>query len=196
MNPRLLGSELEIRTGMKLSLQWLLAGSIGTNLVLAVALTLADRTHREVLIPPEVTKTFWVESNKASGTYLEQMGLFILRTAFDVTPVSAEYQMRQLLKYVAPASYGSMEAHLMEQAKRIAQNNVSTFFSPTGISVDEKAQRVRFNGVLKTILGDRTVSETPKLYEIAFAMSNGRLYLTEIGELDEQGKPVGAPAGK
>jgi conjugal transfer pilus assembly protein TraE len=194
MNPHLISIELEARAGISKALQLLLVGSVGTNLVLAVALILADRTHREVLVPPEITRTFWVEGNKASSSYLEQMGLFILRTAFDISPVSAEYQMRTLLKYVAPASYGAMESHLLEQVKRVQQNNVSTFFSPTGASVDEVKQRVRFNGVLKTLMGDRTVSEVPKLYELAFVMSNGRIYLTEIGELDEQGKPVAAAA--
>jgi len=196
MNPRLISAELEVRAGISKALQLLLVASIGTNIVLAVGLLLADRTHREVLIPPEVNKTFWVEGSRASGTYLEQMGLFVLRTAFDVSPASAEYQMRTLLKYVSPASYGAMEAHLLEQAKRIQQNNISTFFSPTGITVDEAKQRVRFNGVLKTLMGDRTVSETPKHYELAFSMSNGRIYLASIGELDEQGKPLVADAGK
>lgn len=194
MKPSDIAAELRIRTGVKAVVLAGLGISLTTNLLLAGALATADRTHREVVVPPVVNKTFWIEDTKASGSYYEQMGLFVLMNAMNVTPLSADYQMRQILKYTAPAYYGTLEKHLTAQAKRLVRDNVSTTVSVTGVTVDEAKQSVKFDAVLNTALADKTVSQTSKRYEVVFSMSQGRIYLNELRELDEKGLPVSAGA--
>lgn len=190
MSPELIIQELESKAALKKAWLILLVCSFALNILLALNLLLADRTHREVLVPPEISKTFWVEDKKASSSYLEQMGLFIIRNALDVTPAMFEYQSKQILRYTAPAAYGQLEAQLLAQGKRLARDNISTFFSITGVTVQEDAQTVRFSGQLRTMLADKTVSDTPKAYEVAFGMKNGRVYLLGIKDL-EQGRATG-----
>lgn len=194
MKPSDIAVELEMRAGLKKVWLGVLGISVTTNLLLGVALVSADRTHREIVVPPEINKTFWIEDKKASGSYLEQMGLFILMNAMNVTPLSADYQMRQILKYTTPAYYGTLEKYLTAQAKRLVRDNVSTNLSVTGITVDEARQAVRFDAVLNTALADKTVSQQAKRYEVMFSMSQGRIYLNELRELDEKGLPVSAAA--
>lgn len=184
MSPELIIQELESKAALKRAWLILLVCSFALNILLALNLMLADRTHREVLVPPEISKTFWIEDKKASSSYLEQMGLFIIRNALDVTPAMFEYQSKQILRYTAPAAYGQLEAQLLAQGKRLARDNISTFYSITGVQVQEHSQTVRFSGLLRTMLADKTVSEVPKAFDVVFGMKNGRVYLLSIKEAD------------
>lgn len=190
MNPSAAIREIETRTGIKQLWFVLLSASMLLNVLLAIGVVMADRTHRETVIPPEISKTFWVEDRKASDSYLEQMGLFILRLALDVTPASGEYQMRQILRYTLPTSYGALEKHLLEQTKRMGRDKVSTSFAVNGVSVNQAQQSVKFNGTLRTMLIDKTVAETLKTYEVRFAFGSGRIYLKELVELDVKGAEI------
>ncbi len=189
MNPLAIAKEFESRTGINVVVQTLLVGSILTNCLLAAGFFTIDRTHRETLVPPTISKTFWVEDDQVSDSYMEQMGLFILRNALDVTPVSAEYQARMILKYAAPSSYGELERDLIMNAKRQQKDGVSTFISVTGVTPDGKNRQVVFDGVLRTMLGDKIVSDTPKKYAIKFGQSNGRVFVKELREINEKAAP-------
>jgi len=190
MKPSDISTELEMRVAFKKGWQAMLGASVLLNLLLAIGLVMADRTHREILVPPEIHKTFWIEDRKASASYIEMMGLFILRNAMDVTTASAEYQMRQILRYTAPNAYGVLEKYLMAQNKRMARDNIATSFAVTGVAVDEAKQSARYTGILRTMLSDKTVAEVPKTYEVVFALKNGRIHLTELRELNENGQPI------
>lgn len=192
MTPLEIAEELEAKAGIKKAFLALLAGSTTINLVLAIALVMADRTHREVMVPPEVNRSFWIEDNKASASYLEQMGLFVLRLALDATPLSADYQSKQMLRYASPEYYGVLEKYLTANAQRMQRDNISTMVAVRGVTVDEAKQHVVFDSMLRTVLGDKTVSEVPKKYEVGFSMRQGRIYLNRIRELDERGVPVSA----
>jgi conjugal transfer pilus assembly protein TraE len=188
-----LGKEIAARTGIKVAFQLMLLGSVVTNLLLAVGVLTADRTHRETLVPPMIHQTFWVENDRVSGTYLEEMGLFILTNALDVTPASAEFQARQILKYADPKSYGVLEKDLLANAVRMKEGNVSTFFAVNSRTLDEPNQTIAFTGTLSTILGDKTVSSEPKAYSIKFGMKSAKVVLLELRETSVTA-PLGVPA--
>ena len=179
-----LSDDIAFRTGIKRAFQLFLAGSLLTNLLLAVALTLADRTHRETMVPPEIKKGFWVEDSKVSGDYLEQMGLFLVQLAMNNTPISAEYNARTLLKYVGPASYGEIEKLLLGNAKRLKDDNASTVFAPSQITASEKENAVAFSGVFSTYISDKRVSQVQKDLLVRFGYSGGKVYILEMRETD------------
>jgi conjugal transfer pilus assembly protein TraE len=182
MKPQELAREIKVRTGIRSALLALIALLVVSNAVLAVGLVGADRTHRETLIPPTVTRTFWIEDDAVSPSYLEEMGLFVLRNALDVTPASAEYQARVVLRYADARSYGTLEKELLANARRMKESNVSTFFSVTSVAVDPKQNSVAFSGGLHTILGDKSVSENRRTYVVRFAMANGKVVVRELNE--------------
>lgn len=194
MKPAELAREVEVRTGVK-SVVWVaLLGSIFTNVGLAFLLNTIDRTHRETIVPPEINKSFWVEDKHVSASYLEQMGLYVLMNALNVTPATADYQMQQLLKLASPRAYGPMEASLKRQVDRLRRDKVSTAVGVTGISVDEAKQAVYYDVVLSTMVSDKSVSQVPKKFEISFSMSQGRIRLEVMREIDDKGQPISAAA--
>ncbi len=182
MNVKELSKEIAARTGIKQLFLALLAASILGNVLMAFAVITADRTHRETLIPPTISRSFWVEDTKVSNSYLEEMGLFVIRNALDVTPVSADFQHAQILKYANPQSFGVLQKELAANALRMKELNVSTFFSVTAVTPNEAKQQVAFHGILSTMLGDKIINTENKVYSITFGMSNGKIHVSELRE--------------
>jgi conjugal transfer pilus assembly protein TraE len=179
----------------------ILTGSILANLVLAVfAVRLAGR-ERVVVVPPTIHKTFWLESDRVSAEYLEQMAYFLMQLTLNVTPQSVEHQAKVLLQYAAPASFGELRTALLAAGERLKRDGASTVFSAQELSVDERALRVGVRGQLTTFVSDRRVSEVSKGYAVELQYSGGRVFLKAFREtnpndpLEIQRRPSAVVAG-
>ena len=94
----------------------LLIGSMLINLILAAFAFRLSSHQRVVVMPPSIHKTFWVEEERVSAEYLEQMGYFLMQLTLNVTPQSVDHQAKVLLKYAAPASFGELRTALLAAA--------------------------------------------------------------------------------
>ena len=138
--------------------------------------------HLDVVVPPSINKTFWVESERVSAEYLEQMAYFLLQLTLNVTPQSIDHQSRMLLQYAAPAAYGELRSALATAAERVKRDGASTVFSAQDLAVDANAQRVGVRGLLTTFISDRRVSEVSKGYAIELQYAGGRIFLKAFRE--------------
>ena len=180
----------------------LLAGSIGANAVLALVTVRLAGHERIVLVPPAIHKSFWVEAERVSPEYLEQMGYFLMQLTLNVTPRSVDHQARVLLQYAAPEAFGELRAALAASAERLKRDGAATVFSAQDLTVDARALKVGVRGQLTTYISDRRVAELAKGYAIEFEVSAGRLLLKAFREthpndpLETQSRPAaaGAPA--
>lgn len=179
-----LSDEISYKAGVKKLSQVLIGVLLVSNILLAYTTATADRTHRETLVPPIINKTFWVDGDKVSADYLEQMGWFALQLALNNTPVGAESNARLLLKYVAPSSYGELERSLMANVKRLRENNASTMFSARSVTPNEHDNSVVFAGVTTTYIVDKRVSEVSQSYIAKFGYSGGRIFILDLRETD------------
>lgn len=182
-------------------LVFLITGSMLVNIVLAVfAVRLAGR-ERVVVVPPTIHKTFWVESDRVSAEYLEQMGYFLMQLTLNVTPMSVDHQAKLLLQYAAPASFGELRAALAAAGQRLKRDSASTVFSAQDVSVDERGLRVGVRGQLTTYISDRRVSDVSKGYAIELQYASGRVFLKAFREtnpndpLETQPRPSATVAG-
>ena len=182
-------------------LVFLITGSMLVNLVLAVfAVRLAGR-ERVVVVPPTIHKTFWVESDRVSAEYLEQMGYFLMQLTLNVTPMSVDHQAKLLLQYAAPASFGELRAALAAAGQRLKRDSASTVFSAQDVSVDERGLRVGVRGQLTTYISDRRVSDVSKGYAIELQYAAGRVFHKAFREtnpndpLETQPRPSATVAG-
>ena len=80
----------------------LLAVSLLANVILALLTTRLSGRERVVLVPPTIHKTFWVDAERVSAEYLQQMAYFLLQLTLDVTPQSVDHQASVVLQYAAP----------------------------------------------------------------------------------------------
>jgi len=179
----------------------LLLGSMLTNLVLgAFAFRMSSR-ERVVVVPPTIHKTFWVEDERVSAEYLEQMGFFFMQLTLNVTPLSIDHQSKVLLQYAAPAAYGELRTALSSAAERLKRDGAATVFSPRDLIVDERSLKVGIRGQLTTFISDRRVSEVAKGYAVEFQYTAGRIFLKSFREtnpndpLETKPSPASAPAG-
>jgi len=179
----------------------LLVGSMLVNLVLAAFAVRLAGHERIVVVPPSIHKTFWVDADRVSSEYLEQMGYFLMQLTLNVTPQSVDHQAKVLLQYAAPASFGELRAALLATAERLKRDGASTVFSPQDLTVDERALRVGVRGQLTTFISDRRVSEVSKGYAIELQYSGGRVFLKAFREtnpndpLETKPRPSPATAG-
>ena len=179
----------------------LLLGSMLTNLVLAAFAFRMSSHERIVMVPPTVHKTFWVEDERVSAEYLEQMGYFLMQLTLNVTPQSIDHQSKVLLQYAAPAAYGELRTALSSAAERLKRDGAATVFSPRDLIVDERSLKVGIRGQLTTFISDRRVSEVAKGYAVEFQYTTGRIFLKAFREtnpndpLETKPSPASAAAG-
>jgi len=179
----------------------LLVGSTLVNLILATFAVRVSGRERIVVVPPTVHKTFWVESDRVSPEYLEEMGYFLMQLILNVTPQSVDHQAKVLLQYAAPAAFGELRTALLAAAERLKRDGAATVFSAQDVIVDERALKVGIRGQLTTFVSDRRVSDLAKGYAIEFQYSAGRLFLKAFREtspndpLETQPRPGATAAG-
>lgn len=149
---------------------------------LVYRLATRDRLH---VAPPTITKPYWVEDDKASASYLEQMSDYYRFLGLDVSHENVDAQHKQFLKHVDPQVAGDMEAEFKIVADKIKKDQAKTIFSVRDVVVDEANQRVAYIGSLSTIIGRREVANDRKAYLFAFRYSRGRLLIKEFHETDE-----------
>lgn len=158
--------------------------SLTLNLVTCLIAYRLIGLERTILVPPVVHKTFWVDSDKVSAEYLEQMGYFLLQLVLNVSPQSVDYQSKLLLQYAAPASYGEIKTAMAVVAERLKRDGASTVFSPRSLTTDERELKVAVQGSLTTFIGDRRVSETNKAYLVELQYALGKLYIKSFKEVN------------
>ena len=160
----------------------LLVVSLLTNVVLALLSVRLSGRERVVLVPPTINKTFWVDAERVSAEYLQQMAYFLLQLTLNVTPQSVDHQASVLLQYAAPGSFGELRAAMAATADRLKRDGASTLFSTRDLVVDEATQRVGVRGELTTFVSDRRVSEVSKAYAIELQYAGGRVFLKAFRE--------------
>ncbi|MES2353149.1 MAG: type IV conjugative transfer system protein TraE [Pseudomonadota bacterium] len=171
------------RANQTIGLQNLLvAGLLILSIVLAItAFSLVGR-ERVILVPPTISKSFWIEGGKVSGDYLDQMALFLIHLMLNVSPRSVDFQAKTLLQYASPDAYAELKTAMIATSERLKRDNAVTLFQPTAFNIDEPGMRVAATGVLVTYIGDKRVTEISKAYLIEFRYTGGKLYLSSFKE--------------
>ena len=151
-------------------------------------------TERTIVVPPNISKSFWVTSSKASADYLEQMGSFVAWLILDVSPASIDWKRDMLLTYVTPDKFGALKTHQDLEADRLKQLNASTFFLPQQVVVDEPSQGVVVRGRLRTQINGQDTSTESKAYLAQFQYAGGRVHLVTFKEIPYESKSVAQAA--
>jgi len=198
MDAKALSRELEVRTGFGRILQGILAVSLCTNFALGIAYATSDRSIRTVYVPPVINKSFWVEDQALSPAYLEQMSLFIAGLLLNVQPASAEYQLGVVKQYLDPRVSAELARKLDVAVQKTKKENVSTYFSFSRAKIDEANKRIALLGGLEVWFAGQRVSSRSTAFLLGFSYENGRFFLNEFRETNDQDPfaPIPAPAAQ
>lgn len=162
---------------------WQVAAAIllASNLALAAGLAFNAGNERTVIKAAGTGKTFWVEDDRASREYLEEMSVWFAQTGLTISPESADYQGKRFLRHTSPRVRGALKTRMALEAERLKRNDASqVFYLTKGIDVDERGMQTAVSGTLVTLIGDKQVKSEDKTFRLRFAMESGEIQVTEF----------------
>ena len=154
----------------------LIAAFMATSNLVLVCLVLRD-PKRVVVVPAQVQTELWTDRRGVSDSYLEEMALFFCHLLLDATPSAMPYQRNIILKNVDPRAYNSLKHRLIQEETRYREENLSTHFRPTRVSVDAKKLKVQVTGHLSSFVGGKQVQQRLQGFNLAFRYEAGRLWV-------------------
>ena len=188
----LISADLAARIGLRRWVLVMLAGSLAVNLILSMAiLTKTDRVTT-VLMPVADTEpiaTYEVTETTVSPDYLSLVARDLLTMVTYNTPTNVDRHRAQLMKYVAPESFGAIEAELVREAQLIKAKHASLLFDVTSHAVNVGEMTVDFAGLRRTLIGKEETAREAMTYRLSFLMKGGRLYLKSIETFNNRGEP-------
>lgn len=187
MDLKKLIADVEARAGVTKAFQFVLGASLLINCLLAGTMFTMDRTVRTILVPPEITKTFWIDGRSLGPEYLEQMGSWVVSQYATVSPASIDYQNSTLLRYVHPSVNGELSIRFRMGANRLKSENISKIFMPREVRISENAKSVVFIGTQSTYIADKRVPDDQiKAYLVTFDYDGSRTFIKELRETNPE----------
>lgn len=132
------------------------------------------RNERIVVVPPDIRREFWLEKNKVSASYLEEMGLFFANLILESSPESAAYKRDIILRHTTSEGYGPLKIQLLEDEERLKKEHVTTSFQANSIRVDSHKLVVELGGDLLRFVGEKRISQSRDTYQFQFDYRHGR----------------------
>ncbi|MEI6313953.1 MAG: type IV conjugative transfer system protein TraE [Syntrophus sp. (in: bacteria)] len=151
---------------------------LGVGLILNA--TVFRSKERIIISPPQITKEFWLEANKASPEYLEQMGAFFATLGGNLSPASAEFNVSTLLGYINSPSHAEMKRDLSAQAQYIKKHNITQAYFPSAMNVDRENGVVSVTGEVVRNIGTVRIDKEEMIIRMKFTMDNYKLWLQEF----------------
>jgi conjugal transfer pilus assembly protein TraE len=163
----------------------LASGSIFLNILMIFYLFTLIGSERVIVLPPDVSKTFWVDGHHVSSEYLSEMGLFFAGLRLNATQGDASLQHDILLRYVHPSFYSQMKSQLIQEKERINGSHISMSFYPVNVQVDDKQWMVRIDGDLQSMIGQDPQPIQRVTYQMQFNYDSGRLLVKSFEEVKD-----------
>jgi conjugal transfer pilus assembly protein TraE len=179
-----------------IAIQLVLLGMSGLlNVLLGWTVISLAGSGRTIVLPPSIEKSFWVEKDKVSATYLEQMAGYITYLALQSSPATVDYQNKQLLEYVAPASYGQIKQDMEYFSGRVKKGSISQVFVPKAYETNAPKKSVLVQGNMTTYVNEKPVGQKDVSVALTFEVVHGKLYVKSLKET-ESAQPASSESAR
>lgn len=155
-----------------------------TNLLQVFLLLCKD--ERLIVVPPDIRQEFWIQKNKVSASYLEEMAVFYADLILENTPNGAAFRRDIVLRHAASSSFGTLKTQLLEDEKRLKKEHLSTSFQPNTIKVTPQKLTVHITGDLICYVGKKRISQSKDTYKMTFTYSRGCLRIETFTLLESK----------
>lgn len=135
------------------------------------------KDDRVVIVPPDIHREFWVQKNKVSASYLEEMAIVYADLILENTPSGAAFRRDIVLRNTASSGFGALKSKLLEDEKRLKKEHLSTSFQANHIKVDPQKMHVEIRGDLMRYVGYKRISQSRDVYKFEFEYHHGRLLI-------------------
>jgi conjugal transfer pilus assembly protein TraE len=168
----------------------ILAGlsSILLVVVFLQSIFLFFRHERIIVSPPELHQSYWVEGDRFSESYLEEMAVFFAHLLLDVSAESLLYQGEVILRHVDAESYSRIRTKLFADAAKLKKENATSRFQPKKAIVSRKSMEVQLKGTMTQYVSGKDVSSYEETFVVRFSAKNGTIYLKDFALLATKNK--------
>jgi len=146
------------------------------------------RHERIIVSPPELHQSYWVEGNRFSESYLEEMAVFFAHLLLDVSSESLLYQGDVILRHVDAESYSRIRTKLFADAAQLKKENATSRFQPKKAIVLRKSMEVQLKGTMTQYVSGKDVSSYEETFVVRFSAKNGTIYLKDFALLSTKNK--------
>jgi conjugal transfer pilus assembly protein TraE len=152
--------------------------------VLLQSVFLFFRHERIIISPPELHQSYWVEGNRFSEGYLEEMGVFFAHLLLDVSAETLLYQGEVALRSVDADSYSRIKTKIFADAARLKKENVTSRFEPKKARVSRDQLEVQLKGTMTQYVSGKSVSSFEETFVVRFSAYKGKLFLKDFALLE------------
>lgn len=152
--------------------------------VLLQSVFLFFRNERIIISPPELHQSYWVEGNRFSEGYLEEMAVFFAHLLLDVSAETLLYQGEVALRSVDADSYSRLKTKIFADAARLKKENVTSRFEPKKARVSRGQLEVQLKGTMTQYVSGKSVSSFEETFVVRFSAYKGKLFLKDFALLE------------
>lgn len=174
--------KLSEATGVKKAVMTLLVIMVICNVLLTLRITFTGDRVRDILVPATLNQRVWVDDDKVSKEYLQEMSTYFSQLMFNISPMNIEARHSLLLSYIVSEKYSAFEKELKLSENVIRQTNIATYFVPTHFGVDEKSMTVLMRGSFIATQGEKVVQRAQKELEIKYKYDGGKLMIERFAD--------------
>lgn len=135
------------------------------------------KNEKIIISPPDIKQSYWVEGNRFSPSYLEEVALFLCHLMLDITESNIIPQGEVLLRYISPNAYGAFKTKLLEDEKRLKKEQLSIHFMPHEIQLSPDSLTVDVTGDLISYVAAQKISQARETFRLIFEQKSNRLLL-------------------
>jgi conjugal transfer pilus assembly protein TraE len=178
------------RISYLLSQRNILAGTSTVLLttVLLQSIFLFFRNERIIISPPELHQSYWVEGDRFSESYLEEMATHFAHLLLDVSADSLLYQGEVVLRSVDASSYSRIRTKLLADVQKLKKENVTSRFEPKSAFIAKNSLEVQLKGTMTHYISGKAISAYDETFVIRFSAHKGKIYIKDFSLLDTKNK--------
>ena len=137
-----------------------IALAITTSILSYVVYDLSAKS-RTIVLPPQVSKEFWITDRNLSETYFEQVSYYIADRVLSVNPESVKYAYEALLPFFGSDGneIRNIKRKLEDQSKFIQKENIYQTFYPNYMQANYEKKRIVVIGQHRKYVGELFVQE-------------------------------------
>lgn len=160
--------------------------SILLILLMILSLSLVFKRERVIILPPELKREFWVEGNRFSSEYLEEMAAYFLHLSLDLSFETLPFNTDILLRYADSETGSYIKEKYEKDLQKLKKSGARTSFEVKELHVYPNKNIVRATGVLYKYVGTKRIGESKEAYEVKFRTYRGRLFFKSINKVEEK----------
>jgi len=172
--------ELQKQTVSKLLLErnaWIRIATLTAMSTLILGVAVFRKNQKIILVPPHITKSFWVQGDEVSKEYLEEMGVYMAKLLLDLSPANLAHNHSVLLRYTTPEAYGSLKTQFLKEEETYRSLQLSTHFKPGTVTANPTTFEVDVNGTLTSYVAGKEIKTTPETVFLKFTDRGSGLLL-------------------